>query len=107
MWWVKDHPDHSRGGFQNRDVGKTSFMKDFGPDYGVDYARFSDPPDYHADRKMKEETYNCILKNFGERTNLNVTVKNGFIILKGNVSSEAERIKVEELIRETIHDIRE
>lgn len=107
MWWVKDHSDHSQGGFQNRDVGKTSFDKDFGPDYGVDFARFSDPPNHQADKKMKEETHSYISENFKEIKNLNVTVRNGFIILEGDVSSEVERMRIEELARGRIEGIRE
>ncbi len=46
MWNVNPDRDKSTGGFQDRDLGKTQFDDDYGPDFGVDYARFSDPPDF-------------------------------------------------------------
>lgn len=87
MWWVKEHPDHSRGGFQNRDVGKTAFDSDFGPDYGVDYARFADSPDPHLDVLLAEKVNNRLFTEFAEDySNLEIIVRNGFVILKGKVS---------------------
>lgn len=99
MWWVKDNPDHSRGGFQDRDVGKTSFNRDFGPDYGVDYARFSDPPDIIVDQKMKEEIGSYLSKKTEKISNLTIIARNGFIILKGEALNTEDRTEVEELAR--------
>lgn len=91
MWWVKEHPDHGRGGFQNRDVGKSDLSGDFGPDYGVDYAHFSDPPDLHADKK----TFDLIQEKLStlrvETLRVEVLVRNGFVILKGQVIDEITR----------------
>lgn len=97
MWWVKDNPDHGRGGFQNRDVGKTSFDNDFGPDYGIDYARFADPPDSGKDLKLSERINNRLFTNFAEDFNqIELIVHNGFVILKGHVNDEATRKSIAE-----------
>lgn len=92
MWWVKPHRDQSRGGFQNRDVGKIEFERDFGPDFGVDYARFADPPDPAEDAKLanavKELTKNLF------HCDLEVMTRNGFVILKGHVPDEGIRQKL-------------
>lgn len=100
MWWVKDNPDHSRGGFQNRDVGKMGFTNDFGPDYGVDFARFSDPPNLANDGRLYTRVSNRLFTHFAEEfKNLEIFVRNGFVIIKGNVSSEGVRKEIEEDIR--------
>lgn len=100
MWWVKNNPDHSRGGFQNRDVGRTSFGNDFGPDYGVDFARFSDPPNLANDARLYARVSNRIFTHFAEELKgLEIFVRNGFVIIKGEVSSEGIRKEIEEDIR--------
>lgn len=87
MWWVKDNPDHSRGGFQNRDVGKSFFDNDFGPDFGVDYARYADPSDPAQDAKLAQDVITKLNSSFnGEIYRLTVLARNGFIILKGQVN---------------------
>ena len=92
MWWVKDHPDHSRGGFQNRDVGKSSFDNDMGPWCGIDYARFSDPPNLREDAKLKENLQRQLENKFpDEISSFEIVVRNGFVILKGTVSQESKR----------------
>lgn len=94
MWWVKtDSSGEDRGGFQNRDVGRVSFAKDFGPDYGVDYARYSDPPDYIRDLALK----NKLEKKIGPHYDL--IVRNGFVVIKGFVPNEETRKSV----LETLH----
>lgn len=98
MWWVKDHPDHSRGGFQNRDVGRTNFDEDYGPTYGVDYARFSDPPDLVKDGKLQKKVEALLAHNF-DNVSMEIKVKNGFVILKGNVSDEMTREKIISTVR--------
>lgn len=100
MWWVKENPDHSRGGFQDRDVGKTNLARDFGPDYGVDYARFSDTPNPFVDNKLLAELDRELMLNFPRlKDQLDVSVKNGFVILKGEGLSEDERTEVVSFIR--------
>lgn len=95
MWWVKGNADQSRGGFQNRDVGRSNFHDDFGPDYGVDYARFSDPPDLAKDARLKEELEREISLKFPhEKDAIELSVKNGFVILKGNISDEEMRREI-------------
>lgn len=92
MWWIKDHHNHDRGGFQNRDVGKTSFDSDFGPEFGIDYARFADPPDLSRDLKLTEKINNRLFTKYAEDfDHLDVIVRNGFVILKGSVGEENTR----------------
>lgn len=94
MWWVKTNSTgEERGGFQNRDVGKTSFDENYGPEFGVDYARFADPPDYARDLKLKKQ----IIQEIGFVCDL--IVRNGFVIAKGKVPDEQTR----RLLLETIH----
>lgn len=102
MWWVKDHPDHSRGGFQNRDVGKSNFDQNYGPDYGVDYARFSDAPDVAADLKVLENVLELMKYEFtNEVQNMDIIVRNGFVILKGETGSDFLRQKIVKKLRST------
>lgn len=48
MWHVDKNKEPGRGGFQDRDVGRSDLSGDFGPEYGPDYARYAAPPDYRA-----------------------------------------------------------
>lgn len=97
MWWVKESSDHERGGFQNRDVGKTNFDSDFGPEYGIDYARYADPPDFGRDIKLTEKINNRIFTKYAEDFNrIDILVHNSFVILKGNVGDEATREDIAE-----------
>jgi osmotically-inducible protein OsmY len=98
MWNVNPDKDKSTGGFQNRDVGKTQFDKNYGPDYGVDYARFSDPPDIQKDLELKKLVEESLLKNEHFR-DISPTVRNGFVILKGNVPDHQIRDIVVETVR--------
>ncbi len=93
MWWVKDNPDHSRGGFQNRDVGRSQFDNDYGPNYGVDYARFSDEPNPVEESRI-EHFVKGILRT--HRLEGRLLVKNGFVFLQtetldANFRSELRR----------------
>jgi hypothetical protein len=99
MWWVKESSDHSRGGFQNRDVGKTDHDYDFGPEYGVDYARYADPPDIGRDTKLYERISNRLFTKYAEEFNqIDIIVRNGFVILKGDVRDENIRKSLAEEI---------
>jgi len=92
MWWAEDSSDHERGGFQNRDVGKTSFDNDYGPEYGIDYARFSDAPDLAKDAKIFEKVSNELFTDFAEDFfQIEILVRNGFVILIGPVHDEIIR----------------
>lgn len=98
MWNVNPDKDKSTGGFQNRDVGKTQFDKNYGPDYGVDYARFSDPPDIQKDLELK----NLIKEKLSQNDlyhDIEPTVRNGFVILKGNVHDQEVRSGVVDYVR--------
>lgn len=106
MWWVRTNSTgEERGGFQNRDVGKSSFDENFGPDYGVDYARFADPPDVVQDLKLKH----IIIEEIGHACDL--IVRNGFVIAKGMVRDEQTRqailskIHSIDQVREVISDL--
>lgn len=95
MWWVKDHPNHSRGGFQDRDVGRTVFDYNYGPDYGVDYARFADPPNLFADARLLETIERTLNSNFSlEPDDIEIIVRNGFVILKGSVSDSDKKTQM-------------
>jgi len=84
MWHVEKNLEPGRGGFQNRDVGRSNFQGDFGPEYGTDYARYSDPPDYVADVSLKETIRFKISTSFPQvASQIVILVRNGFVILKG------------------------
>lgn len=100
MWWVKTKATgEEEGGFQNRDVGKTSFDNNYGPDFGVDYARFSDPPDILRDLRIKELVSQKIVRFESSLCEFEMKVRNGFVLLKGYVEDHEKR---EELL-ETIY----
>lgn len=79
---------HDRGGFQNADVGRTNFQKDFGPDYGVDYARFADDPDIGKDRQLQEDILTELNSLFQGIEHLQLKTRNGFVIVKGYLPDE-------------------
>lgn len=90
MWPIRPDTDKSRGGFQNRDVGHSDFGTDFGPDHGVDYARFSDPPNEASDLNLTA----LISGELNGHPEVSFLVKNGFVILKGIVADEASRAEI-------------
>lgn len=98
MWNVNPDRDKSRGGFQDADVGKTQFDKNYGPDFGVDYARFSDPPDIRKDYLLRNEIEEQLSLN-EQFIEISPTVRNGFVILKGNAPDQEIRSSVIELVR--------
>jgi osmotically-inducible protein OsmY len=78
MWWVRASSEHGR--------------KDFGPEFGIDYARFADSPDPSQDGKILERIDNRLFTHFAEDFNqIEILVRNGFVILKGHVNDEATR----------------
>jgi hypothetical protein len=99
MWRITKNKDPSRGGFQDRDAGRSNMNRDFGPDLGVDYARYSDPPDLAADAALSEKVRDKV-----ERIYLDVSmpvtfhVRNGFVFLKGEVPDEAIREEIREAV---------
>ena len=99
MWRITKNNDPSRGGFQDRDVGRSNVRHDFGPDFGVDYARYSDPPDLAADAALLEKVRSKV-----ERIYLDVSlpvsfhVRNGFVFLKGEVPDEMIRKEINEAV---------
>lgn len=68
MWWVVKENSHS-------------FEEDYGPWQGVDYARYSDPPNYSADNRLKRFLELEVKERFPE-TILDLQVRNGFVHLK-------------------------
>jgi len=98
MWNVNPGNDQSRGGFQNRDVGRTSFDRDFGPDYGVDYARFSDTPDIAKDLALKSKIEEALPSEDLYRDQA-ILVRNGFVILKGKTPGDHERNAIADIVR--------
>lgn len=99
MWRITKNKDPSRGGFQDRDAGRSNMSQDFGPELGVDYARYSDPPDLAVDAALTEEVRNKV-----ERIYLDVLmpvtfhVRNGFVFLKGEVPDEMIREDIREAV---------
>lgn len=94
MWWVKtDSLGEDRGGFQNRDVGRSFFDENYGPEFGVDYARFADPPDIKKDLALKHYIQLMIGPDY------RLIVRNGFVIVKGQVRDELLRRSIIETIR--------
>lgn len=88
MWRITKNKDSGRGGFQDRDVGRSNLGQDFGPDSGVDYARYSDPPDLAADCRLLEEITHKVERIYLEASMpVTLHVRNGFVFLKGTVPS--------------------
>ena len=97
MWWIKtDSSGEERGGFQNRDVGKVSFDNDYGPEYGVDYARFADEPDIVKDMLLLSHVKEALSSDHLE---LQINVRNKFVIIKGVVEDEVMRTQLIHKIR--------
>lgn len=90
-----------RGGFQDRDVGRSNFDRDFGPDYGPDYARYADPPDFEKDAHLKDSIINLVFNDFSQSLQLlDLNVRNGFVFAKVNAQTSqpakehfSERVK--------------
>jgi hypothetical protein len=95
MWWIKEGQHQDRGGFQDRDIGRSNFDQDYGPDYGPDYARYADPPDLAADARLRENLINVLTQQYSSRINhQELKVRNGFVILRGEIASEALKEEV-------------
>lgn len=99
MWRITKNKDPSRGGFQDRDVGRSNVRRDFGPDFGVDYARYSDPPDHAADAALKEKVRDKVDRIYLDVTApVTIHVRNGFVFLKGEVPEERIREEMKEVV---------
>lgn len=70
----------------------------YGPEFGVDYARFSDPPDYRKDFLLRSHIEEQ-LPLHDQYRDVTLMVRNGFVILKGNVSNLEIRNDVAEFVR--------
>lgn len=93
MWQI-------RGGFQDRDVGRSNLHDDnYGPEHGIDYARFSDPPDPAADNRLFLKVHEKLkdIEGYEER---GILVRNGFVFLKGSVNQAGIREEITRLVRE-------
>lgn len=97
MWNVKPAENEDRGGFQDRDVGRTSIARNLGPEYGIDYARFAEEPDVARDLKTKTLIEEALAgaSDFQER---GIFVKNGFVFLRGIVSEASRKTDIEDLV---------
>lgn len=97
MAFISKNTDKSRGGFQNRDVGRSDLLGDFGPAEGTDFARFSDPPDPVADLKLLSllEERLKLLEDYEDRE---IIVRNGFVFLKGFVPDQNLRDEISRLV---------
>lgn len=70
----------------------------YGPEFGVDYARFSDPPDYRKDFLLRSRIEEQ-LPLHDQYRDVTLMVRNGFVILKGTVSTNEIRNDVSEFVR--------
>lgn len=98
MWNVHPDREKNRGGFQNADLGKTQFDRNYGPEFGVDYARFSDPPDIEKDHHLET----MVKENLSEHElfrEIEITVRNEFVILKGKVPTLEEKTHASDFVR--------
>lgn len=101
MWPVKPNSTNSeRGGFQNRDVGRSDFDHDYGPSYGsVDYARFSDPQNIERDDRLTEKLHLKIAADFvNSPLDIDLKVKNGFAIINGYLPDEETKRRLIECL---------
>lgn len=99
MWSIKTNSENNdRGGFQDRDASRSNFDKYYGPSYGVDYARFSDPPDLRKDALLLSRV-SLTLKQT-DFTNLEIRAKNKFVIVKGTLINAGAKDKLSKLIHE-------
>lgn len=98
----KEENDNSRGGFQNRDVGRTNLVFDFGPEYGPDFARYSDPQDVNIDdAKIRKAIFSSLKEDETiEDDSLDIFVENGFVFIRGSVPDDTLKRKIESLINE-------
>ncbi len=99
---TREERDLSRGGFQNRDVGRSNYNFDFGPEYGPDFARFSDPhPMNLEDAKIRKKIFDKLQSEDKLcESDIEIIVENGFVILKGSVSEETAREEIERISQE-------
>jgi hypothetical protein len=77
----------TRGGFQDQDLGRTQFDDDYGPEFGVDYARFADIPDVMKDQRLRD----FILMKMPEIEKYDLRIRNGFVLITAPSMSEIER----------------
>jgi hypothetical protein len=107
VWRPTKNKDTSRGGFQNRDVGRSNLSRDFGPDFGPDYARYSDPPDFAADNELREQVKVKLEKVIKDSINSEgIRVRNGFVFLEGEVFDEDTKRAITDAVR-TISGVRD
>lgn len=90
-----------RGGFQNRDVGRSSFNRnDFGPDAGVDFALYSAGNNLLADEDLKASVQRSLQENSaGHYADVELHVRNGFVFLKGPVQDEIHKRVAEDIVQ--------
>ena len=99
---AREERDLSRGGFQNRDVGRSNLGFDFGPEYGPDFARFADPhPMNLDDAKIRKNIFDKLQSEDKLcESEIEVIVENGFVFLKGSVSEETIKEEIERVSQE-------
>ena len=99
---METNHDLSRGGFQNRDVGRSQFGSDFGPDYGSDFADYSDAPILARllidDLIINSARSLLDIDDKGAFGDVELYVHNGFLFLKGSVENDSARMRAEERV---------
>lgn len=89
-----------RGGFQNRDVGKSDFSRqDFGPQSGVDFALYSAANDELVDEDLKSSVRRGLdFNSAGHFADVELFVRNGFVFLKGPVQDAIDKKVAEDIV---------
>jgi hypothetical protein len=100
MWNVFKRSSNERGGFQNSDIGKSAFnTDDMGPDFGPDYARFSDSPDVTKDSELRSKILNSLFKTLPDiAEDTQIIVRNGFVFIKVYVERDYLREDLKEIV---------
>ena len=88
-----------RGGFQNRDVGRSDFARgDFGPQAGVDFALYSAENDIALDDELKSAVRRGLdFNSAGHFSDVEIHARNGFVFLKGPVQDEIDKKVAEDI----------
>ena len=98
MWSGTTNPHDKnldRGGFQDRDVGRSNLDHDYGPEYGIDYARFADTPDEGKDNLLRDK----ILLLLDQFPSVEIKVRNSFVIVMGSLQDEKSKDDLRCLLR--------
>jgi hypothetical protein len=107
--------DHSRGGFQNRDVGEMQQQLDLGPEFGMDFAQYVRPLEHFNevgmlgltknDDELHMQVHHRLQTLKMDLTGLELKISNGFVLLKGQFSDYQIKKSIESAIS-TIYGVK-